>query len=127
MTNVIEQAVLVDPDGTVEVRSQSADVEPWRFIHDSLGGYFEVVPLAPGLDMWVLDDGEGQVLNLPAMAIAYRVRGWQHPLRGPALFTGVDASGNSQALNPKRVEWLQRFCEEPDSAGPVMDGGAASC
>lgn len=70
---------------------------------------FDVVRLAPGLDMWIDDDGlcvADPAINRVATRIArsYGLR-WQ-PYAGTAVFTSNDGEGETQSLSENQIAAL---------------------
>lgn len=83
-------------------------------LQQAVGGLVDVVELAPGLDMWVNDDGAMYAeINGPATRLA-RLRGLRHqPYWGPVVITGQkdgEAVGLPAAVQAWLTGWLKGRC-----------------
>lgn len=108
------RAIKIDTDGTVAEHQWDAAEQSLGHLQGAVGGYVDVVALAPDLDMWLNDEGliNGSGINPVATALA-REQGMTHqPYAGTVVLTGgCDQSGATLPLTPERLESLLTRCQ----------------
>ncbi len=107
------RAVSISTDGVATVHDWDVTHGTLKHLQEAVGGFVDVVALAPGMDMWVND--EGLVIGLPinetATAIAHQ-HGMKHQFYvGAAVFTGgCNEEGDTLPLTEQQVATLTARC-----------------
>lgn len=87
-----------------------------------IGGRLDYIALAPGLDMWIHDEGKFECdYNPAATAIFERYLGEGDVVFGTVLLAGVDGEGAKIPLAPGVIRSLRAVAATADHAAPAPD------
>ena len=86
-------------------------------LQTAVGGWFDCVHIAHGIDMWVYDEGliNGSPMNAFAtMAYwhAYRSAVLQAFIHGDVIFTSSDGMGETTGLTVEQFDFLGRMLDD---------------
>lgn len=73
-------------------------------------GYISLIRLAPGLDMYINDEGKLKDMEFNELAtrVACQYTGWPHTIVGPVVICGSNNGGVCN-IRPKRRKELEAF------------------
>lgn len=109
-------AIVHIPAGGLDPESQPAvkqvDQLDLRTMQGLVGGYIECVPLAPGVDMFVNE--EGLLRSLPPNRLIRRIDGAEIPIVGDAIIVATSEDGETVGLSEQQAsDWLRFAIEAP--------------
>ena len=77
-----------------------------------VGGYVQTVPLSPGVDLWINE--EGLLKGLPANRLITDDEGCEWPIVGDCFVAASSEEGETVSLTDEQAaEWLQRATDAP--------------
>lgn len=104
----------------VQVMSLENDEGVWVYdmkptldnLQNAVNGMIEMVPVMPGVAMWVNEEGlmRESTMNVYASLLASVARFSATTIMGKALLTGIDEQGEVIGLTDDQVEHLKGVC-----------------
>ena len=112
----MKKFAVIKVDGVVEIHEVSAEAEG-DFLSESVGGWFQSVPLRAELkDYWLWCNEEGKIIGLPMNPVATGLwiisYGPSDIIHGNIVITGgVDDEGETLGLTEVQITKLEKILE----------------
>jgi len=114
----MEKALIYKANGTSQIVEFSIGGSS-KFLSDAVGGLFQLIHLAPNLDLWVNENylAEAEEKNLKVNAVASAMysatTGVTYPILGDVVFTGgTDDEGDTLGLDEGTLARLTLIIEK---------------